>query len=350
MRRLFICGTFLLFIAFGQQAIAQLSQQHSTQSVRSFDVYAPAPPVTPPVIGRLHIASKTMPPASQSPPPADPPQQPDGGPKPDRNHGHGDYGHQGHHGHWHGGGLPWIWPIPVAPVVYPYFSTPAFFGYNPAFGYLTSPYNTAAYSSTPYNSAVINTAPIVPPGPTAVPGDAIKNTNAEQKARAGRFIGFGDSSYAKQKYLAALGRYKTAIETAPDMAEGYFRQGFAHVALGQYENAAKAFRRGLLVRSGWRGSPFRLDTLYGAGGNAIKVQHLESLAEAVETNPFDADLLLVLGVALLFDGQVDRAELCFSRVTQLGGDSQRLLGDLLPQPKPAGALDPPAKATGKISF
>ena len=29
---------------------------------------------------------------------------------------------------------------------------------------------------------------------------------------------------------------------------------------------------------------------------------------------------------------------------------KRLLGDLLPQPKPAGAADPPAQATGKISF
>jgi tetratricopeptide (TPR) repeat protein len=180
--------------------------------------------------------------------------------------------------------------------------------------------------------------------------DAIKNTNAEQKARAGRFIGFGDGSFAKQKYLAALGRYKTAIETAPDMPEGYFRQGFAHVALGQYENAAKAFRRGLLVRSSWRGSPIRLDAVYGPAGTAAKVQHLERLAEAVEVNSFDSDLLLVLGVMLFFDGQVDCAELCFSRVSQLGGDSQGLLSDFVPRPKPAGNVDPPAKSGGKISF
>lgn len=336
MRRLFTWGTFALLMALANQATAQRSQQQPTQSERSSVIRAPAP-----VLVRVPAASKSQSPPSQpSPPPAQPPQQPDRAPKPDHDHGHHGHGHHdhGHHGHWHGG--PWVWPV-----IHPYFSSPAFFGYNPAFDYSSAPYN-----STPYNSPVINTAPIVPPAPAAAPGDAIKNTNAEQKARAGRFIGFGDASFAKQKYLAALGRYKTAIETAPDMAEGYFRQGLAHVALGQFENSAKAFRRGLVVRSSWRGSPFRLDTLYGAGGNPIKVSHLENLAQAVESNPYDADLLLVLGVALFFDGQVDRAELCFSRVTQLGGDSQRLLSDFLPQPKPAGAVTQPAKSTGKISF
>jgi tetratricopeptide (TPR) repeat protein len=195
----------------------------------------------------------------------------------------------------------------------------------------------------------INTAPVISPAPAAAPGDAIKSTNADQKALAGKFIGFGDASFAKQKYLAAIGRYKTAIETAPDVPDAYFRQGLAHVALGQYASAAKAFRRGLVVRSSWRGSPIRLDTLYGPAGQQIKIQHLEALAQAVESNPFDAELLLVLGMSLYFDGQNDRAELCFGRVTQLSGDGQQLLRDFLPPPGPAGAT-PPAKPSGRVSF
>jgi tetratricopeptide (TPR) repeat protein len=133
------------------------------------------------------------------------------------------------------------------------------------------------------------------------------------------------------------------------MAEAYMRQAFVHVAIGQYESAAKAFRRGLGLRSNWRGAALRLDTIYG-GADLPKMQHLANLAKAVEDNPFDSDLLLVLGLVLYFDGQIDRAQLCFSRLSQLGGDDDRLLSDLKPQPKPAGAADPPPGAAGKIAF
>ena len=188
-----------------------------------------------------------------------------------------------------------------------------------------------------------------PPAPAPVPADALRTTNPEQRARAGRFLGFGDAQFAKQKYLAAIGRYKTAIETAPDLADGYMRQGFAHVALGQYPNAAKAFRRGLTLRNDWRDSPFRLEALY-VDAPISKTQHLENLAKAVEDNPFDADLLLTLGLELYFDDQKDRAAVFLSRVAQFGGD-ENLIKYFLQAPKPAGVPDAAApRAGGKVVF
>ena len=77
-----------------------------------------------------------------------------------------------------------------------------------------------------------------------------------------------------------------------------------------------------------------------------KTQHIETLARAVEANPFDADLLLVLGMQLFFDGQADRAAVFFSRAAQLGADEDHLLDDFLGKPKPADAPQP----GGKISF
>jgi hypothetical protein len=244
----------------------------------------------------------------------------------DHDHGHHHQHHGHHHHHW-----PWFWlpPIYVAPFPVDYF------GYNLPGLYDPTPI------VPPQQPAAVASAPLDPTSQ-----QPFKTTNAEQKARAGRFLQYGDDNFAKQKYLAALGRYKTAISTAPDLADSYLRQGFAYVALGQFDSAAKAFRRGLTVQSNWRGSALQLDALYGHGA-IVKEQHLEELAKAVEDNPLDADLLLTLGMELYFDGQRDRAELCFARAVQLGADSQLLI-DFLPQPKPAGAADAPAR--GKISF
>jgi tetratricopeptide (TPR) repeat protein len=180
----------------------------------------------------------------------------------------------------------------------------------------------------------------------AEPRGKPRATNAEQKAKAGKFLVFGDSNFANQKYGPAVERYKLAAQVAPDLAETYLRQGHALVALGQYESAVKAFKRGLRIRADWTDSPFRLDQLYGPDQIA-KTSHIETLAKAAEGNPLDPTLLWALGMQLYFDGQRDRAGVFFARVAQLGANDERLLNDMLPKPAPAGAA--PAGG-GKIVF
>jgi tetratricopeptide repeat protein len=250
-------------------------------------------------------------------------------------YGHRSYGGWSNPGFFLGGGYPIIWGA----------------GYTPAF----SPVYPATIGWLP-NIEHVAPLPQPAPAPSAVeasPKGAPKNTSPEQKARAGKFIGFGDANFAEQKYLAAIERYKSASRIAPDLAEPYLRQGHALVALGQYENAVKAFRRGLRIRPEWSGSPFRLDQLYGPDRIA-KVSHIEALAKAVEANPLDSNLLMALGVQLFFDGQAERASVFFARVAQLGGNDDRLLNDFLPKPAPAGAppQEKPAPPQGpaKIVF
>ncbi len=194
-----------------------------------------------------------------------------------------------------------------------------------------------------------------PPAPAVAPKTAkklkVRKTNAASKARAGKFIGYGDKNFEKQSYLSAVERYKAAARAAPDVAEAYFRQGFGFVAMGNYTSAAKAFRRGLGIRSDWSDSPFRLDKIYG-DNRLVKTAHLESLAMAVEANPLDADLLMLLGLQMFFDGQAERSEVFFARVAQLGGNEDQRLDGFLPRPGPAGAPKPdrPAKPVGKVVF
>ncbi len=239
-------------------------------------------------------------------------------------------------------------------------------GYTSAFGAYYSPYPYFATYPYPYFAPQVfnNVAPAPLPNQAAVPRNldpdpddeadkppakAPRASNAPAKAKAGRFIGFGDGNFSKQNYLAAVERYRTAAEAAPDLPEPFFRQAYALVAMGQYESATKAFRRGLKIRSDWTDSPFRLDQIYG-GDQLAKTSHLENLARALEANPFDSDLLVALGLQLYFDGQRNRAGVFLARAAQLGANDDKLLNDFLAKPAPAGAGAQPDKPGGKIVF
>lgn len=229
------------------------------------------------------------------------------------------------------------------------YSSPMFFG-SPFGGYTYSLPYANPVPEFPAEQAVDWLAPATEELPAPAPVDPIppgRLSSPEQKARAGRYLNYGDTLFGKQKYLAALGRYKSASEAASDTAEAYLRQGFAYVAMGQYAQASKAFRRGLALRSNWQGTAFRLETLYD-GAEAVKTQHIEKLALAVEENPFDSGLLMTLGVELFFDGQFDRAELCFQNATRLGGSDEALVADFLPGAKPAAA--PAPGKSRKVTF
>lgn len=180
-------------------------------------------------------------------------------------------------------------------------------------------------------------------------------SNAEAKARAGKFIDFGDALFAKQQFRQALERYKLAAQQAPDMAEIYLREGIAMVAIGQYESAGKAFRRGLKLPD-WNVAGVGLDQLYGAD-HAAKEAHLEALAMAVRAAQHDANLLFVLGMELLLSGEAERASAFFARSAQLGGNDDHLLDGFLAAPQPGAAQGPiaapqpgPPKPVGPLPF
>ena len=151
---------------------------------------------------------------------------------------------------------------------------------------------------------------------------ARRATNQQAFDLGRRFIGFGDAHLAGGKYAEAYSRYKKAADAAPTLADAYFRQGFALIALGSYQQAAKVLKRGLEIAPDWPRSGFRVQELYGANA-AAKTAHLGALSQAVVDQPHDADLPFVLGVLVHSRGEPDRAALLFERAARqtVGSDA-----------------------------
>ncbi len=165
------------------------------------------------------------------------------------------------------------------------------------------------------SNAVGGSAAAPPEAEPELPGRA---TNAESLALAWKFIGYGDAHFATQKYVEANARYRKAARAAPQLADSYFRQGYAYLAMGRYDLAAAAVRRGLGLSSRWPKSAFSGDEIYG-DNELAKNAHLDALAKAAEEDPTNADLPFLLGVFLHFDDQPDRAKAFFERAIQLAG-------------------------------
>ena len=137
---------------------------------------------------------------------------------------------------------------------------------------------------------------------------------------ASKYIGYGDALFAKQKYVEANQRYRTAARSAPQLASVWFRQGFALAAIGRSDQAAAAIKRGLKLDPAWAKSDFNLDQLFG-GNAAAKSACLDALTVAVAAKPTDADRLFVLGVFLHFDGEAQRAAATFAQAEQVAGNN-----------------------------
>lgn len=139
---------------------------------------------------------------------------------------------------------------------------------------------------------------------------------------AWRFLENGDRLFAEGKYRDAYGQYRNAAKAVPRLAEAYFRQVFALVAVGAYEPAARAAKSGLELHPEWPKGPFQLTNLYG-NDEAVKREHLARLAEAVQQAPQNGDLLFLLGVMLHFDDRADEARAFFAQAIPLMAGSDR---------------------------
>jgi hypothetical protein len=157
---------------------------------------------------------------------------------------------------------------------------------------------------------------VVPDNEPVNQGPKPRVSNAEARARAATFIDHGDEHFRKQKFNEAYARYRDAAKEAPDLADPYLRQAFALAAIGQYENAAKALRRGLALQPDWPQSGFQLKTLY-AQNKIAKIAHRESLAKTVAEHPQSSDLMFLLAVVLYCDDTPQRSQAFFLRAKAL---------------------------------
>ncbi len=161
-------------------------------------------------------------------------------------------------------------------------------------------------------------APQAQPQPAAEPDEEKpgRATNRHALNLAWRFLGFGDAHFGNQNYAEANDRYRKAATAAPLLADSYFRQGYALMAMGRYDQAVRVIRRGMDLDADWPQSGFHNVELYGDNPQA-KAAQLETLATAAEEDPHNADLLFLVGVMLHFDGKPERARPFFERAAQL---------------------------------
>jgi hypothetical protein len=159
-------------------------------------------------------------------------------------------------------------------------------------------------------------------------GPRLRVSNAEARARAATFLEHGDEHFRKQKFNEAYARYRDAAKEAPDLAEPYLHQAFALAAIGQYDNAAKALKRGLALKPDWPQAGFQLKSIYGPNKIA-KIAHRESLAKEVTEHPQSADLMFLLAVVLYCDDEPQRSQAFFLRAKALEpGDPSYMKGFL----------------------
>ena len=172
---------------------------------------------------------------------------------------------------------------------------------------------------------IVNLRPIAVAKP-AVPNLKIvdqplaKFSNPETRRKAERYIAEGDTLFRAQNFNSALQKYKLAASTAPDLAEIYWREGHALVAVNQFDMATTAFKRAIAMTDELSRGGFKLDDLYGAA-SLTKTAHLESLAELAMTRRQSPDPYFLLGIFLTYDGQQERAVKFFERAADLAGIS-----------------------------
>ncbi|HID76017.1 MAG TPA: tetratricopeptide repeat protein [Planctomycetaceae bacterium] len=161
----------------------------------------------------------------------------------------------------------------------------------------------------------------------------LRGTGERSVALGWKFIGYGDKHFARQRYREAYQRYKSATGVAPRLGAAWLRQTFALIAMGRYELAAKALKRGLELDPNWPRSGFRVDHLYGENKLA-KAAHLNALADAATQEPHNGDLLLLVGLFLFSDGQQQRASLFLKRAAELAGEGRSAFEPLLDAAQP----------------
>jgi len=174
----------------------------------------------------------------------------------------------------------------------------------------------------------------------AAPRVAARPANAGTRARAWRFIDYGDRHLKAGRYREALTRYHKATRTFAELDAAHFRAGFAYLALDNFHRAAQAMQRGLQLNPDWPESQFVVEDLFD---DAAQRAVLNALAAHLQELPNDANARLLAGVMLHFDGEPDRAAKQFSRVMELAGEDSVARLFLPKPPAEDQPLLPPAE-------
>jgi tetratricopeptide (TPR) repeat protein len=168
--------------------------------------------------------------------------------------------------------------------------------YPPEYVIAGDTYNYYYYNTAPEGEELNKAQKKLEEGVPAKPAD---ETQADRDFEA------AVKAFDSGDYAAATAKLKNAMQLAPEDIVVPFAHVQALFASGQYQNAAEALREALL-----RSSPEQEGVFYPRGlysDETLLNKQIKQLAEAVEQNPVDANLRLLLGYQLLGVGKLDEA-------------------------------------------
>ena len=145
----------------------------------------------------------------------------------------------------------------------------------------------------------------------------LKRSNAEQQLRAQRALLQGDQHFQRADYLSAAGKYRQATQAAADLPGPRIRLGMALAGLGEFRGAARAFKMVLQLEPRWPEQGPSLDELFGPDNDIAKNTLLQRALAWTKADIRDPDRLLVMGVLLWFNEDLDAARKVFATAVQL---------------------------------
>lgn len=165
-------------------------------------------------------------------------------------------------------------------------------------------------------------------------------SNPTVRARAWKFVEYGDRHFKRGDYRKAAARYRKAESQANDIPDVHFRQAFAELGAERYAEAVAAVKQGLALKPDWPDSGFVLEELYPTADAKRAV--FRQLHTYVDQHPNDADGQFLLGMLQHFDGQHEAAEVRLRRVVELTGVGNHARAFLPPAPQQAQLPEAPA--------
>ncbi len=184
--------------------------------------------------------------------------------------------------------------------------------------------------------------PAVPPQPNQEnPQLFLKRSNAEQQLRAQRAQLQGDQHFQRADYLAAAGKYRQATQAAADLPGPRIRLGMALAGLGEFRGAARAFKMVLQLEPRWPEQGPSLDELFGPDNDIAKNTVLQRALAWTKADIRDPDRLLVMGILLWFNEDLDAARKVFQTAVQLTEGTSPAMAFLKAGTAPVGAAPAP---------
>ena len=142
-------------------------------------------------------------------------------------------------------------------------------------------------------------------------GEAQKNleekapAEPEQESQGDRYFEQATNAFEAGDYATSKGRFHDAMEFAPDDIVLPFAYVQALFASGEYSTATEALRKALIKTSPEKEGVFYPRGLYP--DDEVLQHQVEQLERAIQLNPVNADLQLLLGYQLLGMGKHDEA-------------------------------------------